>query len=307
MENLWRPGPRFSIQEIERDMFIFSFEAKADWLFVLDRELWAFDKSLLVLMKMEDFRRHRDQNFCFLSMWVQLHNILLYNMTEAIVRFVSSKIGKWLEVDFDDNGRCWGCFTRSQIHFYKKNPLNCRIKVRLGSASECFWVEVKYECIPDFCFLCGRVRHVVRDCKVKIDEELKNSTNYNFGAWLKAYSGRRSGSSNGWNSNVSQQISMRVESLPSSDIVDGGVIGYVSGSKVKGVVNRELDSVMGKSVNVAISGAEKVHKLTRRLLAFILNVLGRGDNSSDTSKEIMGGKKSMIAVVRSKILRSHKG
>ena len=38
MENLWKPGPGFGVQEIDRDIFFFSFGTEADRQYVLDRE-----------------------------------------------------------------------------------------------------------------------------------------------------------------------------------------------------------------------------------------------------------------------------
>lgn len=63
MESLWKLGPEFSIQETDRDLFLFSFGLEADQMYVLDREPWLFNKSLLTLMKVEDFVRDSENNF----------------------------------------------------------------------------------------------------------------------------------------------------------------------------------------------------------------------------------------------------
>ncbi|PON84026.1 hypothetical protein TorRG33x02_201460 [Trema orientale] len=104
--------------------------AEADQAFVLEREPWVLDKSPLVLMKIEDYGIDDHQNFKFFSVWIQLFNISLCNMTALIVRFVSKKIGTCLEVESDNEGRCWGHFARSRIRYNLHKPLKRRIKVR---------------------------------------------------------------------------------------------------------------------------------------------------------------------------------
>lgn len=60
-------GSGLNMTEIERDVFVFFFGIKADHTYVLDRELWLFENSLLALIKLEEFDCSNGKNFQFVS------------------------------------------------------------------------------------------------------------------------------------------------------------------------------------------------------------------------------------------------
>ena len=48
------------------------------------------------------------------------------------------------------------------------------------------WVEVKYEKLVDFCFVCGRMGHVMKNCERGIEEMGKGEGRMRYGLWMKA-------------------------------------------------------------------------------------------------------------------------
>jgi hypothetical protein len=185
MMGLWKPGPGFRMQELSRDVFSFSFGSEADRQFVLDREPWLFDKSLLALMRIEDYDRGMN-NFHSVSIWIHMYNIPLYARTEKIAKVIGNKIGVCSEVVSDLDGRCWGTFVRARICLLITQPLKRRIKVKLGKEAAPFWVDVKYERLPDFCFICGLIGHVSKDCSTPVEEDWRKPEGYRYGNWLRA-------------------------------------------------------------------------------------------------------------------------
>lgn len=61
-------------------------------------------------------------------------------------------------------------------------PLHKCVWVKSGEYQEDICVILTYECLPDFCFACGKIGHVLRDC----DDVTVDKTNPCFGNWLKA-------------------------------------------------------------------------------------------------------------------------
>ncbi|GAV71905.1 zf-CCHC_4 domain-containing protein, partial [Cephalotus follicularis] len=59
------------------------------------------------------------------------------------------------------------------------------------------WVNFKYEKLPNFCFICGCLGHVERDCVEAEGKRTNGETvNYQFGQWLSA--GDRNWFANSW-------------------------------------------------------------------------------------------------------------
>lgn len=50
------------------------------------------------------------------------------------------------------------------------------------------WYRFEYEFLPNFCFICGRLGHLDREC----GHNLKKGEEAQFGAWMKAFIPRRS-------------------------------------------------------------------------------------------------------------------
>lgn len=94
-------------------------------------------------------------------------------------------IGKFEKVDLDEDSDCWGQSLRVRVSINIHKPLKRGILMKLGAMAEERWVRIAYEKIPDFCYGCGMLGHLIMDCK-KRPEEQENEPR--FGASMR-YSG----------------------------------------------------------------------------------------------------------------------
>lgn len=102
--------------------------------------------------------------FSELPLWVQLHNLPIAFMQSAILRNLGEKIGKVIEVEFGDQGQCSGRFARIRILKNIDDPLLKALCVRLENSNEESCIIFLYEKLPNFCYACGRLGHIFRDC-----------------------------------------------------------------------------------------------------------------------------------------------
>lgn len=120
-----------------------------------------------------------------LPIWVQCHNVPLAFMHSTIIMNVGERIGRVLEIDATKDGSCVGKFSRVRIMLDITQALKQGIWIRPMDSKEEICIILVYERLPQFCYSCGRLGHVIRECDGKIIEGPK----FPFGNWLRAPSG----------------------------------------------------------------------------------------------------------------------
>lgn len=97
-------------------------------------------------------------------------------------------------MDTDEGGHCFGKFAKIRISKKINQPLSKGLWISPEGGGAKICIVLLYERLPNFCFACGRIGHIVPDC---IDASA-NKDELGFGSWIKApsfVSGRKSGSS----------------------------------------------------------------------------------------------------------------
>ncbi|KAJ4827699.1 hypothetical protein Tsubulata_027558 [Turnera subulata] len=99
------------------------------------------------------------------------------------VRGIASKVGRF--IGFDEKGELgWGKFVRARVALNMEKPLRKSLTIRRGAglSSEVYY---RYEGILNFCYLCGRLGHSLKECE-KRSEELDEEEILSYGEWLRA-------------------------------------------------------------------------------------------------------------------------
>lgn len=95
-------------------------------------------------------------------------------------------MGKVEKLDVGDKGFSLGCYLRIRITMDISQPLSRERLVRIGGPDS-RWVEFKYERLPVFCYLCGKIDHDEKDCTEWIrSADSINSKEKQYGLWLRA-------------------------------------------------------------------------------------------------------------------------
>ena len=89
-----------------------------------------------------------------------------------------------MEVEFDAMGRCLGRFIRAKVRFDVSKPLKCCTKIRLNFEGDICWVDFRYEKLQEFCFACGILGHLVRDCGNAAVAATTKMGNFPYGLFL---------------------------------------------------------------------------------------------------------------------------
>lgn len=85
-------------------------------------------------------------------------------------------------MDSDEDGQCLGETLRVRITIDIRKPLRRGVLLKVGSMADEKWIPITYEKLPDFCYGCGKLGHVVKECDVHVPV---SDTPYQYGTWLR--------------------------------------------------------------------------------------------------------------------------
>ncbi|TXG61726.1 hypothetical protein EZV62_013089 [Acer yangbiense] len=107
-------------------------------------------------------------------------------MNRRSAKWLAEQIGVAVEL-LSDSRECWGKYLRVKVQIDISKPLKRWLRLKLGKTEDIVVVGLKYERLPDFCFVCGRIGHVVKECTDELARlGALDGTATRFGQWLRA-------------------------------------------------------------------------------------------------------------------------
>ncbi|XP_074375304.1 uncharacterized protein LOC141717092 [Apium graveolens] len=191
MADIWRPTMGITINEIDQGIFLFQFYHKEDLQWVMGGGSWTFDNAMLLLEMVVVGEEPLKVQLWFLNIWIQIFDLPMGFMTEAVGKQLRNFFGEFLQYDIKNNTSIWREFMRIRIRLDVRKPLKRRKKIDKKDGSE-FVVTCKYERWGEFCFSCGLVSHTDRFCRRFIDRRNVEGEK-EWGVWLKTQPHRAAG------------------------------------------------------------------------------------------------------------------
>ncbi|KAL5819660.1 hypothetical protein ACOSQ4_023502 [Xanthoceras sorbifolium] len=260
MVTIWRTKQEVEIELIGSNLFVFCFGCPWDRKRVLEGGPWSFDRSLLVLKEATGIGRVAELDFTFTPFWVQVYILPLSCMNKDAGIFLGGLVGTVIEIDGGQNGDCVGKFLRVQVLIDVTKPLKRGLRFEVGDGEMCSAL-LCYERLPNFCFFCGCMGHLLRECQSN-NKGLLDHSSLKFGAWMRAPAASKSkfsrNSSSGPVASNSVSVPGGVGTAPIE--VDPGVSGKKKGDD--GVVT---DSVPVPNITVLaplVSAVSEVFKIS---------------------------------------------
>ncbi|KAL0381703.1 UNVERIFIED_CONTAM: hypothetical protein Sangu_0234600 [Sesamum angustifolium] len=101
-------------------------------------------------------------------------------------QFIGNKLGQFKDVDIDTKGDVWGPSVRIRASINITQPLKHALKIRMVLGNE-YLVAFTYERLLNFCYSCGCLEHLSRQCEVQLHEGFCDpGENSSYGTWLRA-------------------------------------------------------------------------------------------------------------------------
>ncbi|XVF17350.1 hypothetical protein REPUB_Repub10bG0113400 [Reevesia pubescens] len=163
MSKGWFVNNKLEVHELKRNIFLFVFKEERDKQKVNAQGPWMVMDCHLILKNRPDEATLEEIDFSTSKIWVQVHSLPMAFMTRSNVEKIASMFPKMLELDCDEGKVVmWNNVMRMKVLFRVDEPLKIGfyLKHKNKPATK---IPFKYECLPDFCYHCGRLGHVAKD------------------------------------------------------------------------------------------------------------------------------------------------
>jgi hypothetical protein len=137
---------------------------------------------LLIVVDFDASKRLKELEFNYAPVWICGFDLPLGMMNKATGEAIGDKDGRALEVDVDENGLAPGAYLWVKVQLDVRKPLMRGVMLDKNDDGEGEWCPIQYEFLPNFCYGCGMLGHVEREC----DDYVGKDVEPQFGDWMRA-------------------------------------------------------------------------------------------------------------------------
>ncbi|GLT98767.1 hypothetical protein SLE2022_162500 [Rubroshorea leprosula] len=188
LASVWRPIKGMHMRILGENLFAFYFFHPVDMQRVLAEGPWHFVNHTMILKEAHGGRQIKKEDLFEVPFWIQIHGLPLDRLTAETGRRIGAGIGRLIDVDAGD-GDAWGSeFIRVRVDIDTRKPLRRGMKLSLKDGP--IWVSFRYERLQNFCYCCGKLDHVDRDCELGLEMDMVGTMNRPYNDTLRAVSRR---------------------------------------------------------------------------------------------------------------------
>jgi hypothetical protein len=129
---------------------------------------WMFGKDLVVMMELDETKEIEEMEFVHIPIWVRVLKLPLGMMNKATGEAIGEELGSFMTMDLDEDGTARGRYLRIKVHLDIRKPLMRGVTMCVGEEENPLWCPLEYEFLPDYCYMCGVIGHVDRNCVEKV-------------------------------------------------------------------------------------------------------------------------------------------
>jgi hypothetical protein len=177
---IWCPMKGIDCKDLGENVFLFTFRQSGGKKKAINGGPWMFDNELLVLEEFVPTKAVDEYEFSQVPVWVRIYKLPLGLMSRSTAESIGGLIGEYMETDGVADGLAVGKYLRVKVKKKIATPLMRGTMVETDDKGSLKWCPFEYEHLPDFCFICGIMGHVNKECDIK----LRKGEEPQFGKWL---------------------------------------------------------------------------------------------------------------------------
>jgi hypothetical protein len=180
----WRLERPITVRKLGDNRFILEFDSEQHYLYALNGGPWRHKGDALIVVPYDGVSRPSEVVIDSINMWVRFYDVSITLMSSAFTAVLAKKVStEVLEI-----GGPVRDFLRAKVAYKLENPLKPSVEAKIKDKGVMNF-EVRYENVPFFCFICGRMGHSKRECPEEEDESEEEEgidvTKKKFGDWLR--------------------------------------------------------------------------------------------------------------------------
>lgn len=161
MKKTSRVKKPFSAREWGPNLFLFRFGTKEEMKWVIRRQLWHFDGHLFVIAPLVGSEQPSSIIINHVSFWVRAYDLPINCLNNQTAKALASKMGTYEEMD-ESVDEYVGNYLQFKVAIDIREPLLRGLNLKLSGNQ--FWVGLKYESLPIFCYNCKIIDHLQKQC-----------------------------------------------------------------------------------------------------------------------------------------------
>uniref|UniRef100_A0A803QJP0 Zinc knuckle CX2CX4HX4C domain-containing protein n=1 Tax=Cannabis sativa TaxID=3483 RepID=A0A803QJP0_CANSA len=170
MSGFWKGQFPVTITDHHSGLFLVSFGCLGDLRKILLLEPWHFQNHLIVLSSPTALHAASPESMILTPFWIQLHRLPFLSKTKQMAEWAGNLLGTYVDVHEDSLNEGWGPFLRFRAILDISKPLLRGKMVKLQDSQDEFWLEFRYERLPEFCFECGTIGHPFESCHTFLEQ-----------------------------------------------------------------------------------------------------------------------------------------
>jgi hypothetical protein len=153
-------------KDLGDNMFQLDFYGEADYKFFIKGGTWYHRHDVVAVVPFGREECAADARPLAFPIWVRVYDLPRKLMTRKKCTALLEQLGEVLEVDTDDGEQASSPFLRVCLCWPIRQPLVYTLPV--SRKERVTRHNIRYERVPNFCFLCGRIGHARKECKLEV-------------------------------------------------------------------------------------------------------------------------------------------
>ncbi|KAJ4844986.1 hypothetical protein Tsubulata_038252 [Turnera subulata] len=161
---IWNLQGALEVKGLERNVFLLSFQFSEDRSKALHGGQWVVNGSLLLVREWGPKATLAEVDLSTADFWVLAHGLLLEQLTIENAACIAGMLEELVGVDLTLRNRvCRSNILKFKVRMNVDLPLCPGFQDDDGEGCS-RWVDLSYKNLPDHCFACGRIGHMMKVC-----------------------------------------------------------------------------------------------------------------------------------------------
>jgi hypothetical protein len=166
---IWCPMKGIECKSLGDNCLLFMFLQATGKRKAMEDGPWTISKEVLVVADFDEKKSIDEVEFISVPIWIRVARLPIGLMNKEAAMTIAEDIGEFMEVDFENDDMAAGRYLGVKVRIDIRKPLRRGITVDMGEEEEEErWCPLKYEFLPDFCYICGRIEHIDKACSEKL-------------------------------------------------------------------------------------------------------------------------------------------